>query len=322
MTVFAPQSQFRKIIGMVVLPFALIALPIWWREKMSWRPYPLPVKFCARSIAFSPDSRYVAVGEFGLVNVWDTSWHRLSQTIKTGGIVGNVAFSPDGNILACATGSNYVMLYDWRKGSIFKGYSISGSSGGGQGVGAMAFLADGQTLAIGLSNGDFQLLNLQTSQARSPLKGSPNNYKQGVAISADGKTFARSAGGDISLYDTQTAKVKRVLTGGSGGGGAIALSEKEAFVAAIGNNEALTIWNGQTGEVLKTWPAKVYLGISLLALSPDGSKVSDGYHLWDVATGKLEKETPGTHEEGLAISPDGRLLGVGLLHSAELYRIK
>ena len=305
---------------MLVLPIALLALPVWWREKTSWQPYHLSVKSWARSIAFSPDSKYVAVGESGWVNVWDVQSHNLVKAINTGDLVQTVAFSSNSQVLACGMARDSVTLWDWRNGRVLQNIPISNKQNpGAQTVDALAFVPDGQTLAVGLSDGSFDLVNFQIFKIRNPLPGHPQNYKRGVALSPDGKTFAREENTGITLYDTRTIKAKGVL---SGAASAIAFSADGARVAGIGQGESVTVWDAKSGAVLHSWPIKVVYGIPLVALSPDGAKVSDGYHLWDVATGKLEKEFPGSRDEGLAFSPDGATLATGSSNRAELWRLK
>ncbi len=314
-----PQNWLWKTIAMVALPFALLALPVWWREKTSWRPYPLPVKFCARSITFSPDSKLVAVGEFGWVNVWEVQSHALVKTIETGGIVQMLAFSPDGNTLVCGMSSSYLVLWDWRNGRPLTRESVkSKHQFGSSNVETFAFTPDGQFLMVGMENGELQRWNLRTMQARHSLTNGTG--KIGVALSPDGSLFARCDNGGISLNDTRTGKLKTMVAGD--GGTAIALSKDGSVMAAIGWREKLVVWNTQTGVELRSWPATIDRGTALAAISPDGTKVSDGNHLWDVATGELLKELSGDRDEGLAFSPDGATLATGSSNSAELWRLK
>jgi WD40 repeat protein len=81
------------------------------------------IPITVESIAFSPDSRYVAAGEGGgLVCVWDVeTGSSITYLTKPYGYEwggGYLSFSPDGRYLASEAGSGYgVMLWDWNADS-------------------------------------------------------------------------------------------------------------------------------------------------------------------------------------------------------------
>ena len=60
----------------------------------------------ADSIAFSPDSRYLAAGEHGTgqIHIWDLPAKRVVRKLDTGtGWCFGVCFSPDGKVLGAAS---------------------------------------------------------------------------------------------------------------------------------------------------------------------------------------------------------------------------
>ena len=69
------------------------------------------------SVAFSPDGRTLAVGDFGgHVGLWDTATGRRTAILAQGNPVYSVAFSPDGRTLAAGDTGGHVGLWDTATG--------------------------------------------------------------------------------------------------------------------------------------------------------------------------------------------------------------
>ncbi|GAA1648564.1 WD40 repeat domain-containing serine/threonine-protein kinase [Actinoplanes couchii] len=97
----------------------------------------------------SPDGRLLAgVAEGELLTVWSASGQpaRLSVITDADAVL-NLAFSPDGTLLAAATVTDGVRLYDLRDPA--KPRLLSRFAGDGGAVTAMAFDPDGEILAVG-----------------------------------------------------------------------------------------------------------------------------------------------------------------------------
>ncbi|KPJ63468.1 MAG: hypothetical protein AMS15_00170 [Planctomycetes bacterium DG_23] len=101
------------------------------------------------SISFSPDgSTLVASGYSGNTIFWDVATWRKVRTMRPGSSP-EMAFSPDGKLLATATGfgggkaKGKVSLFDVEKGRLIK---VLGE--GGHPPGALAFSPDGATLVV------------------------------------------------------------------------------------------------------------------------------------------------------------------------------
>ena len=142
-------------------------------------------------IAFSPDGQTLAIGGLvftekprtysGEVRLWDVRTGRLKRTltVRDGG-VNSIAFSPDGQTLACG---NYwarkpatVGIWDWRTGELEK--MRLGSASGRPTV---TFSPDGKTLASGDGLGVtlWQVGRADTTDERERLGGSADNTTEG-----------------------------------------------------------------------------------------------------------------------------------------------
>lgn len=109
------------------------------------------------SVAWSPDGRYLAMGESGpnaRLSVWDISGKRLFEQIiraenKTGGRgVTSVAFSPDSRLLAAAAEGGVVKVYNLQGAEIQTLTDFSGS-----GIAGLAFSPDGRSIWVGSTDG-------------------------------------------------------------------------------------------------------------------------------------------------------------------------
>lgn len=300
-------------------------------EKRSWQvPRFFPMHFVARSLAYSPDSKLIAIGEFYMVNIWDIKTGEVIRTFGLGGIAQKVAFSADGTLLACGgTGSegNYGswFVWDWQHEKLLA--SLSARSPGASEPAALAFYPDNQTLAGALGNGELQVWNLKTyRQSRKP--GHPQFYKMGVALSSDGKTFARREAGTIPLYNTQSLKPQGVLKGSAGGSMDLAFAGNGSHLASFDGDDVIRIWNVSKRTLVRAIPAKSQSGIGLVALSSDGALVTDSFKVWKVATGEqvrklaLDEYRDERRAEGLGFSPDGSTVATGTVENAELWRLK
>ena len=240
-----------------------------------------------------------------------------------------MAFSPDGKLLASADSDGYVRL--WNP-AISKpvGKPLPAARGHDASVAGVAFTHDGKLLASAGSDGYVRLWNPATgTQVGKPLKAARGQdaSANGVAFSPDGKLLA-SAGSDgyIRLWNPATGtQVGKPLhaDGGQGVGAArVAFSPDGKLLASAGNDGDVRLWNPATGtQVGKPMEADVgaQQGVTAVAFSPDSKLLaSAGVHgdvqLWNPVTGRLAgkplRVVPVLHGVvwGVAFSPGGKLL--------------
>lgn len=226
------------------------------------------------------------------------------------GILNEVAISPDGKSYAIASSAG-AAVYDLETHNVQ--YAISS----GQWVQSVAYSPDGAILATGTSwkeNG-VQVWDADTGESIGKL-GAENNVGR-VRFSPDGKWIAAGTwDGDILIWDAQSLKLVKTLTGYPDFIYSIDFSPNGNRIMAIGRSYAAMVWDVKTGDVLANVRTGSFGGVFL----PDGVQVAVAgsqnvaIMIWDVekdlrvAEYKHPQKLTAT---ALVASPDGKWLYVG-----------
>jgi WD40 repeat protein len=268
-----------------------------------------------RSLAFSPGGGLLAAGgqagptqarEQGYTEVWDVRTHRLLAATPAPGadIVGSVAFSPDGKVLASAASNAHVTLWDTgarrtvavltgagdMTGVTFSpdGLNIAAAGSGNQlyfwravppyakfltinfGIGAIQTLASGQdpqTLLVG-GNGGAMLTSMDAGLLTSPAAITAMAYSPGGQLIA-------TAGGDgaVRLWDAATQWPLRVIGDRPGGADSLAFAPDGQILASGSSHGQVRLWDPATGALIAALAA-ARQQVTGLAFSPDGSRLA------------------------------------------------
>jgi WD40 repeat protein len=280
-----------------------------------------------RSLAYSPDSRRVAVGSSNsTVKVWEPATDVVEVVYRgKGGYVHAVIFTPDGHTLAWGTGHD-LWLWDVRtreRRSVLGQHrhvvTRLSASPDGRFLVAVALEYRGGGCHAGEARCWEAATGLEWPELWKPLPEEMRRALDGAvwaaAFAPDGQALALGlAGSGVHLVGwprgdaRPTLRQKRVR--------GLAFAPDGSVLGVWSNSEVVTLWHPGAQERVDLEGHRRH--VKCLAFSPDGATAASGGNdglviLWDVA-GRKER---GRFDWGLgpiwalAYAPDGMTLAVG-----------
>jgi WD40 repeat protein/transcriptional regulator with XRE-family HTH domain len=175
---------------------------------------------------------------------------------------------------------------------------------------------DGETVAVGDSNGNIYLWNITTTQLLDTFEGH-TGWVWSVAFSPDGRTLASgSSDSSVRLWDIQSGSCLQVLTDHKGCLWSVSFSPDGQQLASCSDDKTVRVWNlqGQCLRVLKGHTQSVYA----VHFAPDQQTLASSSNdttirIWDVSNGNCLSVLQG-HTSGVRCvrySPDGQQLASG-----------
>jgi WD40 repeat protein len=207
----------------------------------------------AKAVAFSHDGSTLAVSyqdENGsTIRLYNTADGRQDWLFHTAGPVWEVAFSPDGRILAGADDNGTVILLNPATGKQLRAPLDPGDQ-----VTALAFSPDGKTLAAADFNGAVSLYNTKNYKLIKTLDGEyPAN-----TVAFDPNRHLLAAGyndGTVRIFNSDTGKLAIKPIAAQGPFGlveSVAFSPDGSTLAVGGMSATVGLFNPATGRQVKT----------------------------------------------------------------------
>ncbi|WP_073071123.1 WD40 repeat domain-containing protein [Phormidesmis priestleyi] len=144
-----------------------------------------------------------------------------------------------------------------------------------------------------------------------------------ITVSPDGKILASSTHDIIHLWNLETGKKQRTLSGHRDWVSALAISPDGQTLASASLDRTIKLWNLETGQLLKT----LYSGrATTIAFSPDGQTLASGsrlikwadgtlsrpgVQLWNLAAQEWQDTIGDQPVVAIAFSPNSELLAAG-----------
>jgi WD40 repeat protein len=227
--------------------------------------------------------------------------------------VWQVAFSPDGRLLAGASADGSISLWRWPEGVIARTLEHPGGATG------IAFSPDGRHLASSGYDRTLRLWNLERGQVERTLEGHGGTVWS-VAFSPDGRLLA-SGGEDktVKLWSMADGKLLRTIAAHERNVWSVRFGPEGKWLASGSFDNTAKVWSVPAGDLLGKLAAHTEAVVEVAA-SPDGRWIATGgddsvVRLWRIEADKARAvpvvlKVP-QHVYGVTFSGDSRYVASG-----------
>lgn len=283
------------------------------------------------STAYAPDGKTFATGIAGQAILWNAETGKeLRRFSGFASSVDSLSYSPDSRYLATASSDDTAVIWDIETGKKIRsfkgssGYVGSNSYNHKQRAVSLDFAPDGRTIAWSVGNQIVDILNIETGRQIKAFEH--DNYVRSLAYSPDGKLLAtglshywEDSGRTITLWDVESGKVVRTLTGHEEGILSLDFSPDGSRLISASIDEKAIMWDVQSGQIL--YRLREHDGaVTHAEFSPDGwtlvtTSRDSQLIIYDAISGLRRKSITSPHEGIIAasFSPDGKKLLIGTL---------
>jgi WD40 repeat protein len=287
----------------------------------AWRPAPRKVSPLTltiqksrgvRSVAFSPDDKFVAAGDGnGHVYVWRLNTRALANVLTDPGSKGvrSVTFNPGSSRLAAGDANGHVYL--WERNELLASLAVPSR----QAVSSVAFSPDGAFLAAGDAKGNVYVWQASTHDLVSSMMDPRSKGISEVAFNpSDSLLAGGDANGDTYLWSHELAG--SLADPSSHGVSSVAFSSDDKYLAAGDSNGKAYVWVVSSRDIARSLTDPARAGIASVAFNPSDTLLATADihgHICLWTSGAKLQETladPGsTGVHSIAFSPHGQYLG-------------
>jgi len=271
----------------------------------------VPASRGVRSVAFSPDGKFIAAGDGnGHIYVWQESTRRLASSLadpRSKG-VSSVTFNATSSLIAAGDANGHVYL--WAGGKVHAALAVPS----GKGVRSVAFSSDGKYLAAGDAAGHVYAWLVSTLRLASTMTDPGGKGASSVAFNPANTLLASGdANGHTYLWGHKLAAT--LADPASHGVTSVAFSSDSEFLAAGDANGRAYVWLVSKGGIVQSLADPAGKAIDSVAFNPGATLLAVGdthghIYLWTPAP-KLAENLTDPSSRGVysvTFSPNGRSL--------------
>jgi WD40 repeat protein/predicted ATPase/transcriptional regulator with XRE-family HTH domain len=268
------------------------------------------------AMRFSPDGRSLATtGSWdGTLKLWDITSGALLWSAKHASQAYNLAFSPDGKIIASSGYDAVVRLWDRGSGAQLRVLEHAHS------VLGIAWSPDGRLLATGDLNGSIRVWDMGAVEASNPIAtlDGHSNCVEGLEFSPDGSTLASGSwDATVRLWDVASGQTRHTLTEFTDRVICVAWSPDGRVLASAGRNQIIWLWDAEQQNYQATLHGHTG-GVYGIAFTPDNRSLISGsedstLRVWDIGSARCTRFLQGYAASLYDVdwSPDGQQLVSG-----------
>ena len=256
-------------------------------------------------IAYTGAGDLLAVASALGVYLYDRGSLNETRFLQTRSPARQVAFSPDGALLAAGLNDSTVRIWTVADGKLL--WTLRSHT---RGVQSVAFSADGTLLASGSDDNTVGLWQVAEARLLRRLEGHLSGVT-GVAFAPDGRTLASSSRDYTArLWGVADGAKLHVLEGHSSGVLSVAFAPDGETLLTGSWDNSMRLWSVADGTFLRSFDGHT-AAVQSASFSPDGQLLASGswdgsVGLWSVADATLLGTLQGHRSAVLGVSFDAQ----------------
>jgi len=273
-----------------------------------------------RSIAFSPDSKYIVSASGNTLELWEAESGRpvLNRTEKDI-MAYSVAFSPDGKYIVSGSSNRNLELYEAKSGWSDKPRLVRTILKSIGSIYSASFSPDGKYILSWSSDKTLELWEAKSGRLVRTFTGH-KGYAYSIKFSPNGK-YLVSGSDDGTLYQWETESGRlRIIEGHKNEVSSFTFSQDSKYIVSgskfLTVDDTLKLWEAESGRFIHAFAEKD--NVLSVAFSPDGRYIVSGSNngtlkLWETESRRLVHTIMGhnSNANSVAFSPNGQYIVSG-----------